>query len=78
MIVEDTDDIHPVLVPILRKDIVNQGTRQIIYVGEKPVDYNKDFKMFLVTRNTNVQPRPDATAISFTVTEKGLAGQVKV
>lgn len=76
MIIEEVEDVHAVLIPLLRKDIIYQGPRQIIYVGEKPVDYNKSFKLFLVTRNTEIQTHTDATTISFTVTEQGLAGQV--
>lgn len=76
LIIEEVDEVHPILVPLLRKDIICQGPREIIYVGDKPVDYNRDFKLFLVTRNTENRGSPDATAISFTVTEQGLSGQV--
>ncbi|KAK6637824.1 hypothetical protein RUM44_008246 [Polyplax serrata] len=76
LIIEEVDEVHPILVPLLRKDIICQGPREIIYVGDKPVDYNRDFKLFLVTRNTENRGSPDATAISFTVTEQGLSGQL--
>lgn len=78
LVIEEVDDIHAILIPILRKDIICQGPRQIIYVGEKPVDYNKAFKMFLVTRNTEIRAHSDATTVSFTNTQQGLAGQVRL
>ena len=40
LIVEDVRDIRPVLIPILRKDIMRSGPRQVIAMGDKQIDYN--------------------------------------
>lgn len=77
LVVEDVDEVHPVLYPILRKDIISQGPRQVVHVGDKAVDYHKDFNLFLVTRSTAANIPPDATAVSFMTTRQGLAGQVR-
>ena len=68
------------LFPVLRKDLIQQGPRQVVQVGEKSVDYNPNFKLFLTTRDSFVVIPPNAqaliTAINFTVTKSGLEGQL--
>jgi len=51
-----------------------------VQVGEKPVDYNKEFAMYLTTRDQFVEITPNALAlitnVNFTVTKSGLEGQL--
>jgi dynein heavy chain 2, cytosolic len=53
----------------------------MIRIGDKLVDYNKDFRLFLVSRNTSPDICPSAAAalthVNFSVTQAGLSGQVK-
>jgi dynein heavy chain 2 len=66
------------LFPVLRKDLIQQGPRQVVQIGEKVVDYNPNFKMFLCTRDSFVTVPPNAqsliTTVNFTVTKSGLEG----
>jgi dynein heavy chain 2 len=68
------------LYSLCRKDLCHQGPRFVVYVGEKVIDYNESFRMFLVTRNPDPDIPPDAAAlvtqINFTVTKSGLEGQL--
>lgn len=80
LIIQELDGVAPILYPIIRKDCFKQGARQVVCVGEKTIDYNEDFKLFLVTRDS----APDIpavakamiTEINFTVTRSGLEGQL--
>jgi dynein heavy chain 2, cytosolic len=53
----------------------------MIRIGDKLVDYNKDFRLFLVSRNTSPDICPSAAAaltnVNFSVTQAGLSGQVE-
>lgn len=80
IIVEEVDKIHPVLYPLLRKDLMRQGPRWMVQVGDKAVDYNEEFRLFLVTRNSDPIIPPDVASlictVNFTTTRSGLEGQL--
>lgn len=56
------------------------GPRYVVHIGDKTIDFNEEFKLFLATRNPSPQIPPDAKAIvtevNFTTTAAGLTGQV--
>ena len=74
------DGVEPMLYPLCRKDLAHQGPRFVVTVGDKTVDYNENFCMYLVTRNPTPDIPPDAaslvTQVNFTVTRSGLEGQL--
>lgn len=80
LIISEVDGVSPLLYPLLRKDLYGQGPRRTVVVGEKNVDYNENFRLYLVTRD----PAPDIPSnakalineINFTVTRSGLEGQL--
>ncbi|KAJ3052006.1 Cytoplasmic dynein 2 heavy chain 1 [Rhizophlyctis rosea] len=80
LFIQDTTTIEPVLYPLLRKDLQKQGPRYVVQIGEKTVDYNESFQLYLVTRRSEFMVPPDAEAlvneVNFTVTRAGLAGQL--
>ncbi|XP_071483964.1 LOW QUALITY PROTEIN: cytoplasmic dynein 2 heavy chain 1-like [Diadema antillarum] len=80
LIIQEMDGIEPVLYPLLRADLVSQGPRFVVQVGEKVIDYNEDFRLFMTTRNPNPEIPPDAASIiaevNFTTTRAGLTGQL--
>lgn len=53
----------------------------MVQIGDKMIDYNEDFKLFMTTRNPAPEIPPDGLAIitevNFTTTRAGLTGQVK-
>ncbi|CAF3644553.1 unnamed protein product [Adineta steineri] len=80
LIVQEVDGVEPVLYPILRKDLAAQGPRHVVQIGEKVIDYNPDFRIYLTTRNPTPELLPDMEAIvnevNFTTTRAGLTGQL--
>ncbi|XP_026994578.2 cytoplasmic dynein 2 heavy chain 1 isoform X2 [Tachysurus fulvidraco] len=80
LIIQEVDVVEPVLYPLLRRDLITQGPRYVVQIGEKVVDYNEDFRLFLATRNPSPFITPDAasviTEVNFTTTRAGLRGQL--
>lgn len=80
LIIQEVDKIHPILYPLLRKDLLKQGPRFVIQVGDKIVDFHAEFQMFLITRNASPVIPPDAipliSVINFSTTRSGLEGQL--
>ncbi|XP_019521077.1 PREDICTED: cytoplasmic dynein 2 heavy chain 1 [Hipposideros armiger] len=56
------------------------GPRYVVQIGDKIIDYNEEFRLFLSTRNPNPFIPPDAasivTEVNFTTTRSGLQGQL--
>ncbi len=80
LIVQEADRIDPVLYPVLRRDLSGAGPYRVVQVGEKQVDFNPSFRLFLTTRNTTPNIAPGASAVvavvNFTTTMSGLTGQL--
>uniref|UniRef100_A0A3P9QAB0 Cytoplasmic dynein 2 heavy chain 1 n=1 Tax=Poecilia reticulata TaxID=8081 RepID=A0A3P9QAB0_POERE len=80
LIIQEMDGVEPVLYPLLRKDLIAQGPRYVVQIGDKVIDYNEDFRLFLATRNPSPIIPPDAasvvTEVNFTTTRAGLRGQL--
>ncbi|XP_041850617.1 cytoplasmic dynein 2 heavy chain 1 [Melanotaenia boesemani] len=80
LIIQEMDGVEPVLYPLLRRDLIAQGPRYVVQIGDKVIDYNEDFRLFLATRNPNPYIPPDAasvvTEVNFTTTRAGLRGQL--
>uniref|UniRef100_A0A914NZL5 Dynein heavy chain ATP-binding dynein motor region domain-containing protein n=1 Tax=Meloidogyne incognita TaxID=6306 RepID=A0A914NZL5_MELIC len=73
LIVDELDnDIEPSLVPLLRREFKSIGTRLTVQLGEKQVDFNDKFRLFLCTRNENNRLgehiRGSLTEVNFSVT----------
>ncbi|CAH1776602.1 unnamed protein product [Owenia fusiformis] len=80
LVIQEMDGIEPVLYPLLRGDLVAQGPRFVVQIGDKVIDYNEEFRLFMTTRNPNPEIPPDAASIvsevNFTTTRAGLTGQL--
>ncbi len=80
LVIQECDGIEPLLFPVLRKDLIQQGPRQVVQIGDKSVDYNPQFRLYLTTRDSFVEIPPNAqsliTLVNFTVTKSGLEGQL--
>merc|ERR1711881_516915 len=70
--------VDPVLEPLLGRNTIKKG--KYIRIGDKEVDYHKEFKLILHTKlaNPHYQPEMQAqcTLINFTVTKDGLEDQL--
>ena len=56
------------------------GARKMVLIGDKLVDYNPEFRLFMTTRNPQPELPPDVasviTEVNFTTTRAGLEGQL--
>ena len=73
-----TEDIDQVLEPLLGRMLIKKGTA--IKLGDKEMEYNASFKLFLHTKLANPHFKPElqaqTTLINFTVTRTGLEDQI--
>jgi dynein heavy chain len=74
------ETIDPALDPILSKAVIKKAGRYIIKLGDKEVEYNPDFRLYLTTKLANPRYAPEifakATIVNFAVKEKGLEDQL--
>jgi dynein heavy chain 1 len=79
LLVENVDNIDPILNPILNKELQRTGGRTLVRIGSEEVDYSPKFRIILSTKNPAVQLTPDicsrVTLVNFTVTPDSLESQ---
>ena len=72
--------LDPSLEPILLKQTFVQGGRLLIRLGDSDIDYDKNFKFYMMTKMANPHYLPEVcikvTIINFTVTRLGLEDQL--
>ncbi|XP_033732158.1 dynein beta chain, ciliary-like [Pecten maximus] len=70
--------VDPVLDPLIGRNTIKKG--RAIKMGDKEVEYHKDFRLILQTKLANPHYQPEmqaqATLINFTVTKDGLEDQL--
>ncbi|KAF5402772.1 hypothetical protein PHET_03744, partial [Paragonimus heterotremus] len=84
LIVQEVEEIEPILFPLLSKNSVSQGSRSTVTLGDRTVDFHPEFRLFLCTRQTpntlgTVKPASAAslvTVVNFVTTRAGLVGQL--
>ncbi|XP_056602848.1 dynein axonemal heavy chain 10 isoform X1 [Triplophysa dalaica] len=78
---QDVDEyIDPVIDNVLEKNVKGAEGRQVVVLGDKEVDYDPNFKLYLNTKLANPKFSPavfgKAMVINYTVTLKGLEDQL--
>ncbi|XP_037820573.1 dynein heavy chain 10, axonemal isoform X1 [Lucilia sericata] len=78
---EDVDDyIDPVIDNVLQKNIQFASGRKFLILGDKDVDYDPNFRLYLTTKFSNPKFDPavyaKAMVINYTVTQTGLEDQL--
>ncbi|XP_071339029.1 dynein axonemal heavy chain 10 [Trachinotus anak] len=78
---QDVDEyIDPVIDNVLEKNVKGSEGRQVIMLGDKEVDFDPNFKLYLNTKLSNPKYSPavfgKAMVINYTVTLKGLEDQL--
>ena len=80
IIVQEIDKLEPMLFPLLRLDLIKQGPRFVVQIGDKQIDYNESFRLFMCTRDSSIEVSSNSkaviTLVNFTVTRSGLEGQL--
>jgi len=68
--------IDPSLEPVLLKNLTKQGTSHYLKLGDKSVQWNEDFKLFLTTTLPNPHYSPETSVkvsiLNFAITPTGL------
>ena len=72
------EDVEPVLDPLMGRLLIKKG--KAIRLGDKEIEYNPKFRLFLHTKMANPHYKPElqaqTTLINFTVTRQGLEDQL--
>ncbi|XP_028981786.1 dynein heavy chain 10, axonemal [Diachasma alloeum] len=80
VIFQDVDYIDPILDNVLMKNLQTVGGRTFILLGDKEVDYDPKFRLYLITKQSNPAFNPavysKATVINYMVTLTGLEDQL--
>lgn len=73
-------EIDPILEPVLAKAFIKRGNQTLIKLGDKEVDYNPEFKLYITTKLANPHYTPEISTkvmiVNFAVKEQGLEAQL--
>eukprot|EP00741_Cyanophora_paradoxa_P016051 tig00000042_g15496.t1 len=74
------ESIDAVLEPVLSRALIKRGRATVVRIGDREVEWDANFRLFLHTKLSNPHYRPEiaaqCTLINFTVTEQGLEEQL--
>ncbi|MGG6498801.1 UNVERIFIED_CONTAM: hypothetical protein NY603_38320, partial [Bacteroidetes bacterium 56_B9] len=72
ILIQDVENLDPILNPVLNRELRRTGGRILIRVGNQDIDFSPAFTMFLATRDPSVEFSPDicsrVTFVNFTMT----------
>jgi dynein heavy chain len=73
------EELDPVLDNLLNKSLIQVGRNFAVKIGDKEVEYNPKFKLYITTRMSNPHYTPEVstkvTVVNFTVKDSGLEEQ---
>ena len=79
ILIQDVENLDPILNPVLNRELRRTGGRILIRVGNQDIDFAPAFTMFLATRDPSVEFSPDicsrVTFVNFTMTRSSLQTQ---
>ncbi|KAF0719522.1 Aste57867_966 [Aphanomyces stellatus] len=81
LLIEDVQEtLDPALDPLLLKALTKQGGKLVLRLGDKDVLYDRNFRLYMITKIPNPHYLPDicikVNIINFTVTKEGLEDQL--
>lgn len=79
VLIQNAESYNPIIDPVLRKEVIQNGGRKTIQFGEKPLDVLNEFKMLFYTKVAiDVSPfiASRTTVLNFSVTAGNLENQV--
>ncbi|KAL0219986.1 hypothetical protein P9112_005639 [Eukaryota sp. TZLM1-RC] len=82
LLVTNVDTVEPWLIPLLRGDVATVGSRKSIKLGDRSVEFNENFKIYLFTPSMNplipTPIKPFLSMVSFGVSAASLEEQLLV
>jgi dynein heavy chain len=69
-----TKDVDPAFDPVLEKSIITRGRSQYIMLGEKQVQIDANFRMYLITKLSNPKFSPELSAKTTVSAPRGRGG----
>ena len=79
LMVQDVENIDPVLNPVLNREFQKTGGRTLVRLGDQEIDFSPSFLMYMTTRDPFFKFSPDVssrvTFVNFTVTPASLESQ---
>jgi dynein heavy chain, axonemal len=74
------EELDPSLEPVLNRSIKKVGNRLVLKLGDKELDYSKDFKFYITTKLPNPHYMPEVstktTLVNFSIKQDGLEQQL--
>eukprot|EP00993_Chasmostoma_nieuportense_P002181 NODE_2_length_6488_cov_18.174344_g1_i0.p1 GENE.NODE_2_length_6488_cov_18.174344_g1_i0~~NODE_2_length_6488_cov_18.174344_g1_i0.p1 ORF type:complete len:2154 (+),score=521.91 NODE_2_length_6488_cov_18.174344_g1_i0:435-6464(+) len=74
------ESVDPILEPVLARQFIKKGSMMFMKLGDKEVEYNTNFRLYLQTKLGNPHYKPEVAAqttlVNFMVTEDGLEDQL--
>ena len=74
------EELDPILDPILEKNTFMEGSRRLITLGDKNVEWDKDFRLYFTSKLANPHYSPEVMGktmiVNYSVTQTGLANQL--
>lgn len=75
-----TTSLDPSLDPILKKSIVKRGNQFILVLGDSEIEYNPQFRLYILTNESNPKALPElcikVMIVNFIVTPNGITDQI--
>ena len=59
------EEIDPTLEPVLAKSVIKRGNATLIKLGDKEVDYNPDFRLYITTKMGALPPSGPVLSCAF-------------
>ena len=74
------ESVDAVLNPVIQRSTIKRGTRRYLKLGDKELEFNPAFRLYMHTKLSNPHYPPEiqaeAALVNFTVTEDGLEDQL--
>uniref|UniRef100_A0A671XQT1 Dynein axonemal heavy chain 2 n=1 Tax=Sparus aurata TaxID=8175 RepID=A0A671XQT1_SPAAU len=74
------EELEPSLNPVLKKSLTHKGGRLLLMLGDKEVEYNPEFRLYITTKLSNPHYTPEISTktniVNFAIKEQGLEAQL--
>lgn len=74
------EELDPIIDPVLEKNTFTEGQQRMIKLGEQPIEWDSNFRLYFTTKLANPHYSPEVMGktmiINYSVTMKGLENQL--